>query len=495
MAWIKANRDEVDFLVVYQFNRIFRNTIDAAITKRELSKYSVRIVSAVMDLGDGPESAMVEMILHAVDEYRSTADGADIAFKMGAKARNGGTLGRARLGYLNARDLSEGRNIGIVTLDPERAPLVRIAFELYATGDYSLESLQVELTDRGFRTRPGRFPAGPISISKLAALLRDPYYIGYVTYKGELITGRHEALIDTELFDRVQDVLDQRAGRGQRQRRHTHYLKGMLWCGRCHDQEAFESRMILNWANGRGGQYLYFFCRRRQQHLCAVPYTDGDAIEGAIIDLYSTVRFPPDLAEILRTRIRETMDEEETARRLLRKQLTTELARLDRHEEHLLDLAADGELATTKVKRRLATIQRQRDTIGQRLDAGEKRLEIGARLLENALKLLDDPQAFYRQLSPEQRRLMNETLFTKLYVHQDEISDVVFRPPFDELLGARDVTRDAPRRASRAPALAAAGVRAVEGLEWPLANIFVGGGSNKALMVGAEGLEPPTCWL
>ena len=140
LAWIKSQKD-IDYVICYQFNRVFRDSIDALITKKDLSRYGTRVVSTSMDLGEGPEPSMVEAILHAVDEYRSKADGADIAYKMGAKARNGGTLGRAPLGYLNARDLSEGRNIGIVTFDPERQSLVRSAFELFATGDYSLESL------------------------------------------------------------------------------------------------------------------------------------------------------------------------------------------------------------------------------------------------------------------------------------------------------------------------------------------------------------------
>ena len=38
---------------------------------------------------------MVETILSAVDEYQSAASGADISYKMSAKAKNGGTLGRA----------------------------------------------------------------------------------------------------------------------------------------------------------------------------------------------------------------------------------------------------------------------------------------------------------------------------------------------------------------------------------------------------------------
>ena len=100
LAWIKEQGD-IDYVIVYHFNRIFRNSIDAALTKRDLRKLGVRVVSTILDLGDGPEGDMVETILNAVDEYRSRADGADISYKMGAKARNGGTLGRAPLGYLN----------------------------------------------------------------------------------------------------------------------------------------------------------------------------------------------------------------------------------------------------------------------------------------------------------------------------------------------------------------------------------------------------------
>ena len=139
LARIKADHD-VDYVIVYHFSRIFRNTIDAAITKKELNKCGTRVVSTILDMGDSPESAMVESIIHAVDQYQSQASGADISYKMGEKARRGGTLGRARLGYLNTRDHVDGREIRIVSPDPERAPLITRAYELYATGDYTLEA-------------------------------------------------------------------------------------------------------------------------------------------------------------------------------------------------------------------------------------------------------------------------------------------------------------------------------------------------------------------
>ncbi|MDH6277162.1 hypothetical protein M2118_000113 [Aurantimicrobium minutum] len=126
-------------------------------------------------------------LLAAFNEYRSAKDGADISYKMGQKAKTGGTLGRAPIGYLNTIDRFDGREIRAVGIDTERAPFVKLAFELYASGDHTLEDIVDELTDRGLTTRPtGPHPAGPVSISKMSQLLKDRYYLGLVTYKSEI---------------------------------------------------------------------------------------------------------------------------------------------------------------------------------------------------------------------------------------------------------------------------------------------------------------------
>jgi DNA invertase Pin-like site-specific DNA recombinase len=152
MARIKRDQD-ADYIIVYHFNRIFRNSIDAAIVKRDLRKLGVRVVSTVMDLGDSIESQMVETILHAVDEYRVQADADDIKYKMGQKAKNGGTISKAPLGYMNVRDHVEGREIRTVAVDPERAPHIRRGFELYATGQYTARQVLQKLTAAGLVTR------------------------------------------------------------------------------------------------------------------------------------------------------------------------------------------------------------------------------------------------------------------------------------------------------------------------------------------------------
>lgn len=80
------------------------------------------------------------------NEYQSRESGADIAHKMKQKAKNGGTIGRAPLGYLNVRDRFDGREIRTIAVDPERSPFVQLAFDLYLTGNYSLETCPTSST-------------------------------------------------------------------------------------------------------------------------------------------------------------------------------------------------------------------------------------------------------------------------------------------------------------------------------------------------------------
>ncbi|MBF6177720.1 hypothetical protein [Nocardia otitidiscaviarum] len=105
--------------------------------------------------------------------------------------------------------------------------------------------------------------------------MKSPDTPGGFTYKGEVYQGRHEPLIEPELFDRVQEVMATRSGSGQRDRVYYHYLKGGLFCDRCARHER-TSRLIYTEAKGRGGTYEYFFCRMRKEGVCDLPFLPAE---------------------------------------------------------------------------------------------------------------------------------------------------------------------------------------------------------------------------
>ena len=115
------------------------------------------------------------------------------------------------------------------TIDPISGPLVRQAFELYASGQYSLHSLRHELARRGLRGASG----GPLSKGCLERFLANPFYTGTIRIRraGEVYAGGHEPLIDAELFERVALV---RSGKsGKKVTRHNHLFRGLFACGSC----------------------------------------------------------------------------------------------------------------------------------------------------------------------------------------------------------------------------------------------------------------------
>lgn len=437
LAWIRAECKagrQIDYIVVYQFSRMFRNTFDAAVVKHDLRKLGVRIVSVTLDVGEGYDADLIETIMSAVDEHQSRRSGADVALKMGQKARSGGTLGRAPLGYRNVREQFEGREVRTVAVDPERGPLVRQAFELYATGDYTIERLTQTLADRGLRSRPGKHPAGLVAPSKVNAMLKDRYYLGYVTYKGEEFPGRHERLVTPELFERVQEVMAARSGRGVRQRIHHHYLKGLLWCGAC-KQAGRHNRVIVQKSTNRGGyEYFYFFCRGRQKHVCTTRYWDMDRIEEAVEEEYKRLRVAPDFVAWFRGQVEDVLSESEAAAKLRRDDLALQLDRLHRQEENLLDLVMDGQLPRERLQERLAAIADQRGRLTAELDGIESALAAGAAFLDAALDLLGNPYELYRRMGPDQRRQFNNVVFERIYVHTDRVTAREYKEPFSFLI-------------------------------------------------------------
>jgi site-specific DNA recombinase len=87
-----------------------------------------------------------------------------------------------------------------------------MAFRLFATGRYSIEQLRRALTDAGLRTGPTKaYSAGSaVTASQLTKILTDRSYLSYVLWRGEEHPGKHPALVDPVLFDRLPRVFASR---------------------------------------------------------------------------------------------------------------------------------------------------------------------------------------------------------------------------------------------------------------------------------------------
>lgn len=129
----------------------------------------------------------------------------------------------ALLGYLDA---GPGKT---KVLDPERAPLMKLAFELYASGKYGLNRLSDMLFELGLRTKSGK----QVSDSVLSRLLKNPFYMGVIRIQktGESFLGSHEPLVSKSLFESVQAVLEGKYVSGPH--RHQYLFRRFIRCKHC----------------------------------------------------------------------------------------------------------------------------------------------------------------------------------------------------------------------------------------------------------------------
>jgi site-specific DNA recombinase len=495
IAYLKANPN-VRYVIVYALSRFARNRYDDAIMMMTLEKLGMTLISATeKNLDASPAGRAMHGMIAVFNEYQVLVSGEDIKYKMGQKAKNGGTLGVAKIGYKNVRITYEGREVRTVDVDPQRAPFVKMAFELYATGNYTFRELRDALTDAGLRTKGNRrYGPGPISIHSIGAMLRDRYYLGYITYDGIEYPGRHEPLIDLELYDRVQKVLYTERNAGTRERVHDHYLKGTIWCARC------RRRLILRPSTSKTGRrYFYYICRGVQEAGCDLPALPLHKVEHAVTEHYNRISISERHRETLKNLATSAADDSKETTVKLRASLREQLTELDRQEDRFLDLIGDPEWPQDKIKTRMQKVRESKQRITHQLEGTTDDLEPGRAALHAALELLNRPRDLYNAATDEARKTLNKAIFNRLYLdstnRQPTTTTATLSEPFASLIHATratDNTKTPPDPTTTHNATDTPEETTAKHLSNLLTTALAGQSASKAAMVETKGLEPST---
>lgn len=252
-------------------------------------------------------------------------------------------------GYLN-RGKAQPKAI-----DPQVGPLVRQAFELYVTCNYSLDTLREELRNRGLCRRAG----APLTSDQLSAILRNPFYIGVVRLKatGEVFTGNHEPLISKALFDRVQAILSGRCY--PRTQIHRFLFRRLIKCERCGRSLTGEMK--------KG--HVYYRCHDvgcpgvsiKEEHIDQVVRTELGHLRMEAEDV-------GDFRELVE--VERTVESASAGMRL--DQVERDLGLIDERIERLTDAVLDGTIDKSTYYERRGRL------IGQRVELLERRKGAGS---------------------------------------------------------------------------------------------------------------------
>jgi site-specific DNA recombinase len=244
LQFCRKNMGTVQFVVVFNLTRFAREKYDHFALRAHLKSLGISLRSATEPIDDTSTGKLMEGMLAAFAQFDNDVRSERTRGGMKAILELGRWTFLAPLGYLNAHRTT-GRSL---TSDPERAPLVRRAFEEYATARFTKEHLLKQVRTWGLTNRRGK----PFTSQAIGVLLRNRLYAGIVDvpeYGVRDKRGDFEPLISKELFYRVQAILSGRVfNTPSRKRAHPDFpLRGFVrWhsCGPC---------LTGSWSRGRSG--------------------------------------------------------------------------------------------------------------------------------------------------------------------------------------------------------------------------------------------------
>lgn len=304
-----AKQRKFDAIVVHKFDRFARNRTDALAIKSLLRHdYGIKVFSVTepSEDSDGAIGALIEGIMESVADWYS---------RNLAQETVKGKRERARQGYHNNLPPfgTDKTKKGVLYPNEHELKGLLLAFEFYATGNYSDNNIAKELNDRGYSTKAGK----PFSTEMVRDMLQNRTYLGYIKYqpyqrhsdgrrswngKVEWFPGKHQAMIPNDLFDQCQEIRYAKAKNHEYYPKHRVYLlRDLIYCADCvanmpsdvQDDEYGKMRPHTMHSN-----YRYYRCRARDfVRDCPQRSTAADTLEQQVVAVLKTLKPPADWRE------------------------------------------------------------------------------------------------------------------------------------------------------------------------------------------------------
>lgn len=266
LKFIKANRGEVDLLLLDRQDRFARNTEQALSMTRKLKELGVEVnfVSEWIDNVDSPEGKLISNIRYTMAE--SFRDRLRKITSMGTRQ----SLSEGRYTKTPPRGFKRVRNSSnkIIIAPDDKAALIKDLFTDYSLGIYSQKEILAKYRKLGL----------DITKSSLSRMLSNILYAGYIDlnkhniHPYNLKKGQHQPIISLELFEKVQEIKNERNNslKNTKVDNENFPLSGFLDCPKCGKK--------LTGSNTNNGKtkkvtsyYYYYECKSKKG--CKERYT------------------------------------------------------------------------------------------------------------------------------------------------------------------------------------------------------------------------------
>jgi site-specific DNA recombinase len=427
LAFIKSKRGAVGYVVVHDLSRFARNMENQIEVMSELRSVGTLLRSVMEELDETAAGNMIANMHGLMNQFFSDRNAERTRVGMEKSARIGRFPFKAPLGYLNVRATRDSANL---IPDPERAPLVRKGFELYASGTMSRAELLRQLTNLGLRTQAGK----KLTAQTLEKLLRNPAFAGWVEIPswGVKNRGTWEPLVSQELFDRVQDIMDgKRIAVVPHIRNNEDFpLRVFVRCGAC------GTPLAGSWNKGRSKRYPNYRCRNAN---CKAVHIRKEALERQFLHFLHRMTPSEDFRLLFHDIVIESWNRKQAEAQAQVSGIRLRLSALTGRKNTLVDKYLDGKVTEQTYGEQVERLSGEIAEATAALREAERADEQVEDLLIFADRLLSDPAGIWTRASLDMRQRLQTVLFPSgLTYSQNEGFGTGQTPSFFSLLAAME---------------------------------------------------------
>ncbi len=225
---IKAGK--IQTVVVYKIDRLTRSLTDFSKLVEVFDAHSVTFVSVTQSFNTTTSMGRLTLnVLLSFAQFEREVSGERIRDKIAAsKAKGMWQGGKAPFGF----DIGDRR----LVVNQEDAPVAKQIFELYLKLG-CVRALTNELKRRKIKSRERisqtglKYGGHYFSRGAIYSMLTNPVYIGKIRHIDKIYEGIHDAIIPQELWDKVQNRLQDKSAydRGEEKQRHKNLLTGLIF--------------------------------------------------------------------------------------------------------------------------------------------------------------------------------------------------------------------------------------------------------------------------
>ncbi|MDD5026532.1 MAG: recombinase family protein [Candidatus Peribacteraceae bacterium] len=345
-------RGEADGILAWHPDRLARNAVDGGRIIHLLDCGKLKDLRfPTMTFDNSPNGKFMLQIAFGQSKYYTDALSENVKRGIRQKMKRGEWSWKAPTGYLNN---PHTRNIDI---DPEKAPVIREAFRLYATGNYTLDAIKAFLIEKGFRSRLNK----TMGKAAVQVLLQNPIFCGLMRVNGELHEGSFKPLISKELFDKCQAVMSDRA-KPRKGTKNNFPFTGWLKCAHC--------GCAITCQKQKG--HHYYHCTKKKGPCSTKHYLREEKILEQARKIVEELSLPDDWADNMLSELSKRETESKSDNRAVVQHLRSEKRALEKKLEDLLDLRLEGAISNDEYLAKKNKLVSEKVNLDQKIARAER---------------------------------------------------------------------------------------------------------------------------